>query len=368
MLEKRVKVAVAMSGGVDSSVAAALLVRQGYEVIGLHLSFWKDSTVFSDEEIRSFPQNRCCSQSSLEDARRVSAHLGIPFYVLNFREKFKEKIVDYYVGGYEAGETPNPCVACNREMKFGALLERARELGATYLATGHYARVEQRGSTYHLLRARDTTKDQSYFLYHLGQDKLASILFPLGEYTKDEIVALARDLQLPLPEKKESQGICFIPDKKNVNFLKRHATKRVLVPGPIRDVNGTEYPEQHQGLALYTIGQREGIAIGGVPDPLYVVGFDTAKNTLIVGRNSDVFRQSFAVKQVSLTGGHGTVSTDESVDVAVRYRFAPRLARLRLDGDHGEVEFQEPIRAVTPGQSVVFSRGEEILGGGIIAS
>jgi tRNA-specific 2-thiouridylase len=349
------RVAVAMSGGVDSSIAAALLVKQGYDVLGLMLHLWSEPGPGAD--------NRCCTPEAVEDARYVAHALGIPFRLLNGTRRFREHVVEYFVREYACGHTPNPCLACNRHIKFGYLLDMALSLDVDYVATGHYARVRQVGERYQLLRGIDPDKDQSYVLHMLGQKHLRHVLFPLGEYTKPQVRAMAEKFGLPVADKPESQDICFVRDQDYRRFLRTYAPEAVR-PGPILDAAG-QVIGQHQGLPFYTIGQRRGLGIAW-SEPLYVLALDAARNALIVGPASQLGRQSLAVTEVSFVAGHPP-PLPASVTTKIRYTGNEMEATL-YPGDKRNlfVTLERPLRDVTPGQGAVFYQGEVVLGGGII--
>lgn len=373
------KVLVGMSGGVDSSVTACLLQKQGYEVIGIHLRFWTDPTVFTKEDLEKFPQNKCCTLDGLTRTRQLAARIGIPFYVLNFEESFKKEVVDFFIDGYSNGITPNPCIECNRTIKFGLFLDKMRELGADYIATGHYARkITLPGKPgeperYELWTATDKTKDQSYFLYTLTQEKLKHILFPLGEYTKTEVRQMAKDFGIDEVNKvSESQNLCFFPESKHGPFLQRYMKQHAFVKGPIVTVEGLEIGT-HQGLPNYTIGQRKGLGIGGVKgfeheegQSWYVVQIDQAHNRLIVGREKDLLRSEFQAENLTFVSGAAEAGKQD-MQAKIRYRFPQQPAELEVENQIATIQFQRPQRAITPGQSVVFYDGEKVLGGGIIA-
>jgi len=358
MLNNQQTVAVAMSGGVDSSVTAALLQEQGYKVVGITLRL--------SEESRSVEETEdCIPGTAVEDAAKVCRLLGIEHHVLDLRQLFQEKVIDYFLTEYAAGRTPNPCVACNRNVKFGALLTQARELGADYLATGHYARIERDAEgTAHLLKGEDEAKDQSYVLYQLSQEALQHVLLPMGKYHKTEVRELAeKKFHLPVAHKAESQEICFIPDDDYVSFIRQRAPE-VFVPGDIVDKTG-KVVGRHQGLPLYTIGQRKGLGIYE-PEPRYVICLNCEKNELVVGEGSDVFVPGLVAKQLAWTQGGPPLSA-EGLSAKIRYgRRYGELAELKIVAEKMELRFKEPQRAVTPGQSVVIYRGAEVLGGGII--
>jgi len=358
----RTRVAVAMSGGVDSAVAALLLVQQGYDVLGLMMRLWAEEDNAYTDGKESPRANRCCPPQGVEDARRVAQLLDIPFYLLNYEREFKAAVVDPFVAEYAAGRTPNPCLACNRHIKFGRLLERARSLGADFLATGHYARIVQSEGRYCLLKGADRRKDQSYVLYMLGQRELGQLLFPLGELTKDEVRARAAQAGLPVGEKPESQEICFVGDEGYHSFLSRQAPETVR-PGPIVDTAGRVLG-QHKGLAFYTVGQRHGLGLA-TGEPLYVLQLDPARHALVVGPEEALGQRELIAGQVSFVAGQ--VPAISRVTAKVRYK-APEAPGTLLPLEDGRVRFafDQPQRAITPGQAVVFYQGEEVLGGGII--
>ncbi len=354
-------VVVAMSGGVDSSTVAALLVERGYRVIGIMLRLWSEPPPLAITAPVS--ENRCCSPSAVADARAVCAKLGIPFYLLNFEDAFKTRVVDYFVSGYMRGITPNPCLQCNRHLKFGILLDKARAFGADYLATGHYARVRQRAGKFELLRGRDRTKDQSYALCLLTQEQLARVMFPLGDLTKDETRALARRFDLRVSEKVESQDLCFVSDGDYREFLRRRVP-HAFVSGEIVDTRGRVLG-QHNGLANYTIGQRKGLGIA-VGEPLFVIALDVEHNRVIVGRADELGRRDLVATEVNWIAGEPPRG---EIDVAaqIRYRARPVPARVvALDTARARVVFDTPLRDITPGQAVVFYNDDVCLGGGII--
>ncbi|HWV39265.1 MAG TPA: tRNA 2-thiouridine(34) synthase MnmA [Vulgatibacter sp.] len=355
------RVVVAMSGGVDSSAAAALLHEQGHEVIGVSLRLARTG--------RPSAPGRCCSPDDLEDARAVANALGIPFYVFEATDLFEEKVVRPFVDSYLDGETPLPCAACNREVKFGHLLARARALGAK-LATGHYARIEGDGP-YRLLRGVDATRDQGYFLYELKQAELAELVFPVGGLTKAETRAIARRAGLSTADKAESQDLCFIPDGHTAAFVARVAAKagRPPAPGRIVDREGRTLGT-HAGLHAYTVGQRKGLpqapaAAGGMRLPLYVEALRPEHNEVVVGPAADLSRSTFAAARASWVAGHPPPE-DEILTVRIRHRHEGTRCTVRAVGDRFEVHTLEPVRAPAPGQAAVVYRGDEILGGGII--
>ena len=347
------RVVVAMSGGVDSSLAAALLVEQGHEVIGIMMRLWAEEGAV----------NRCCSPKAVEDARRVCQILDIPFYLVNCEREFKTRVLDYFVREYARGRTPNPCLACNRHIKFGSLLKRALALGARHLATGHYARVQRVDGGYQLLKGVDRRKDQSYFLYMLGQEELAHLLFPLGGYTKGEVRTLARERGLPVAEKAESQDLCFTSDYRS--FLQLHAPEAIR-SGRILDTNGRVLGE-HKGLPLYTIGQRKGLGIAA-PEALYVLKIEVSQNEIVVGTRAELGKRDLIAEGVSFVSGRAPEGASE-VTAKIRREGTETSAILTsLDKDRIDLVFAKPLRDITPGQGVVFYQDEIVLGGGIIAS
>jgi len=349
----RQRVLVAMSGGVDSSVAAALLKERGYEVIGVTLRLWAEKG----------KENRCCPSEASEDARQVCHILGIPHYSLNFEREFRERVVNYFCEEYARGYTPNPCLPCNQYIRFGLLFKRALALGADYLATGHYARVRSEDGRYRLLKGIDPRKDQSYFLYMLGQEQLRHILLPIGDYTKDEVRAMARERGLPVAEKPESQEICFIPDNDYRRFLREHV-REAIKPGPIVNTRGRVIG-RHQGIPFYTIGQRRGLGIAA-QEPLYVLEIDAARNTLIVGTASELGRRELTARDVNFIAGEVPAAPLE-VTAKIRHKAVEAKATIiPLGDDRVKVAFACPQRDITPGQAVVFYRGEVVVGGGII--
>lgn len=363
----RARVVVAMSGGVDSSVAAALLVEQGYEVIGVTMQLWPEEDAL--EEAR---RGGCCSLAAVEDARRVAAALGIPYYVLNVRAAFAERVIRPFVEEYVRGRTPNPCIACNRLVKFDLLLRRARELDAAYLATGHYARIRRdaRGR-YLLARAADRRKDQSYVLYGMTQEQLARVLFPVGELTKGEVRRRAARLGLPVAAKAESQEICFLPPGRHGPFVAARAPGRVR-PGPILDRAGRVLGT-HRGLPFYTVGQRRGLGLGGGP-PRYVVALDPARNAVIVGAREEALAAGLEAEDVNLIALDWTELAARpaglAVTVQVRYRGPAVPAAVRAlpgPGRRVRVDFALPVAAVAPGQAAVFYDRDLVVGGGTIA-
>jgi tRNA-uridine 2-sulfurtransferase len=370
------RVVIAMSGGVDSSVAAALLAEQGYDVVGIMLRLWSEGAhMGAGTGIPAYGRaNRCCTPEDTTLARRVADQLGIPFYLVNVADSFKRLVVDDFIAQYAAGRTPNPCMNCNRYVRFDMLLNKAIGLGAEKLATGHYARVrpphKAEGMTasaegrYQLLRAVDRNKDQSYVLSVLTQDKLSRVMFPLGKLTKPQVREIAAKKGLPVAEKPESQDLCFLADGDYRGFLMRN-TPDAVRPGPIRDTSGRVL-DQHQGLPFYTIGQRKGIGISG-PEALYVIALDVADNALIVGTAKELGRSECTALRVNYVSGEIPVAPFRAT-AKIRYKaHEANVTVTPLPHDSAQVHFDDPQRDITPGQGIVFYDGEIVLGGGIIA-
>jgi len=353
-------VVVAMSGGVDSSVAAALLVEQGYNCIGVMMRLWAETGAGEGST------NKCCSLESVNDARRVADQLGIPFYLINVEQPFKQNVVDLFIDGYSAGLTPNPCLACNRHIRFDYLLNYARRLGADYLATGHYARLRrQPDGTVHLLAGVDAGKDQSYVLSVMGQDELQDVLFPIGDYPKSAVRQMAAAQGLPIASKHDSMDLCFLADDDYRRFLQDWAPA-AMQPGQIVDRAG-KVLGAHNGLPNYTIGQRKGLGIGGVAEPLYVLELDSTRNALVVGTLDELGQ-----RELLATGVNWTLDTPVADgyrgQCKIRYRSTAADCTLypQPNGDV-RVLFDAPLRDITPGQGAVFYNGDHCLGGGIIA-
>lgn len=400
-----------MSGGVDSSVAAALLKKQGYDVIGVFMHFWAENLPAPSASRRikggdsgaDEATNKCCSVAAFNDARRVAQKLDFPLYTLNFDLPFKKLIVDEFLKSYQTGLTPNPCVNCNQFIKFDLLLKKARDLGADYLATGHYAKIKKSAGRWRLYRPKDKEKDQTYFLYTLSAEKLKRLIFPLADLTKPEVRALAKKFKLPVAQKRESQEICFIVEKDHYGFLKRYLK---LKPGEIRlltsplppprsaswrstppggekkEVKGEgghltpslrrrgkgEVVGRHQGLPLYTIGQRKGVEIGG-NGPFYVARLNYKTNTLYVVNRGDhpaLYKKELTTKNLNWLGGTAP-KAGTKIKAVIRYRHKEVDATIKKwDNNSLKLFFSEPQRAITPGQSAVFYKNKEVLGGGII--
>ncbi|MFC1621538.1 tRNA 2-thiouridine(34) synthase MnmA [Candidatus Omnitrophota bacterium] len=342
------RVLVAMSGGVDSSVAAAILKDEGYEVIGVTMKIWPK------EHCETYREKSCCSLRDIEDAKKVCGVLGIRHYVLNFEKVFKEKVIDYFIREYLRGRTPNPCIVCNEKIKFGSLLRKAEEMECDFISTGHYARIEKNG-TLRLRESADKTKDQSYALFSIsGIDK---ILLPLGDLDKTEVRAMAKELGLSVHKKKDSQEICFVPDNDYANVIKRAVEK-----GDIIDSNN-KILGSHNGFWNFTIGQRRGLGIAH-KNPLYVTKIKPEKNEVVVGCFSEIKKKRFIVKDVNWLS-----NKTEEAEVKIRYAHKKAKAFLKETKDRDiEVEFNQEQEAITPGQAAVFYDGEYVLGGGWIES
>ena len=361
------RVVVAMSGGVDSSVAAALLVEQGYDVVGVMLRLWSEAETPSlVGQVANSSNNRCCTPGDTALARRVADQLGIPFYLVNVADSFKRLVVDDFIAQYAAGRTPNPCFNCNRHIRFELLLNKALGLGAEKLATGHYARIQHpchHGEKSQLLRGVDSNKDQSYVLSVLTQDKLSHVMFPLGELTKSQVRQIAAQKGLPVAEKAESQDLCFVAEGDYRGFLMRHAPDSIR-PGPIRDTSGRVLG-QHRGLPFYTIGQRKGIGVSG-PEALYVVALDVADNTLIVGTASELGRSECEALRVNYVSSETPIAPFRAT-AKIRYKAREAAVTVTpLPDDSARAHFDEPQRDITPGQAIVFYNGEIVIGSGVI--
>ncbi len=351
------RVIVGMSGGVDSSVTAALLKQAGHDVIGVTLNVWPDLP--NMPEIQR--EDACCALGAVEDARRVADKLDIPYYVLNFREVFEDKVIKDFVQTYASGRTPNPCIRCNQFIKFDALLVKARQLGASFVATGHYARIEH-GSPNRLRKAADPAKDQSYVLYVMTQERLGAALMPLGSHTKQDTRALAAEMGLSVANKPESQDICFVPFKRYTEFIELYAPE-VLQPGPIVDQSGTRVGE-HRGVALHTIGQRRGLGIAA-GQPLFVTELRPEDNTVVVGGPEALLSSSCRLDEVNWIDGAPPAEPVRAFAKA-RYRAAEvPCTVVAVDGGLA-VEFDAPHKAITPGQALVLYEGEYVVGGGTI--
>lgn len=359
MTEKKTRVVVGMSGGVDSSATAALLLEQGYDVVGITLKTWPQDCI-------SRAEDKCCGPQAVMDARSVCHRLGVPFYLIDEAEAFQKQVIDYFAEEYRAGRTPNPCVMCNEKLKFGTLLDRARQLGGEKIATGHYARIHRDPATgrWLLKRGKDERKDQSYFLFSLRQDQLAATLFPLGELCKSETRGVARDSSLKTADKEESMEICFVPDNDYGGFLQK-ADLVQKHEGEIVDVHGRVLG-RHDGIEFYTIGQRKGLGISA-PKPLYVIELDAANNRVIVGGPEHLDRDAFRVERCNWVPFEDLAGPIE-VTARIRYNH-PGTPATVTPGANGSasVKLHEPQRAITPGQACVFYQDDLVVGGGWIA-
>lgn len=360
-LDKK-KVVIGMSGGVDSSVAAYVLKQQGYEVIGVTMKIWSDA----DPSDTLDDTGGCCGLSAVDDARRVANHLGIPFYVMNFKEQFEKKVVEYFVDEYLKGRTPNPCIACNKYMKFDELLKRAHGLGAYYVATGHYAKIRKDVSTnkYIIEKSNAVSKDQTYALYNFTQEQLKHTLMPLGDFvSKEEVRKIANELGLFTANKPDSQEICFVQDNNYGKFIQGQVPEKIK-PGRFIDTLGNEIGH-HQGITNYTIGQRKGLGIA-IGKPAYVVDIHPDRNEVVIGNNCDVFGYELLAENVNFIDPD-FIYDNMSIEAQIRYNAKPSRATLRFIDQHLiKVIFDSPVRAITPGQAVVLYTDSVLLGGGTI--
>jgi tRNA-specific 2-thiouridylase len=357
------RVVVAMSGGVDSSLAAALLKREGYRLIGVTMRLWP-----ADKSVPQEPSSSgaCCSLTAVEDAKRVAKRLKIPHYLFDFRDIFEEKVIADFCREYKEGRTPNPCIRCNQYIKFGALAQKAKELDADYIATGHYARIgyDEEAGRYYLRKGIDRQKDQSYVLYTMTQEQLKFTLLPLGDLTKAQVRQIARDLKLSVAAKPESQEICFVPDADYRRFLEKQIPADELKEGLIIDRKG-KVLGRHKGIAFYTVGQRRGLGIGG-GQPFYVVSIDKDENVLVVGEDKETLRDNLVAGELNWIA-FDRLEEPIKVKAKIRYRHKETEAKVSpLGAQKVKISFSKPQRAITPGQSVVFYRGDVLIGGGII--
>lgn len=353
------KVVVGMSGGVDSSVAAYLLKEQGYEVIGVTMQIWQD------EEEQTVEENGgCCGLSAVEDARRVASDLGIPYYVMNFKREFKRDVMDYFASEYLAGRTPNPCIACNRYVKWESLLKRSLDIGADYIATGHYARIRRlENGRFTVANSVTAAKDQTYALYNLTQHQLAHTLMPVGEYAKEEVRAIADRIGLRVANKPDSQEICFVPDKDYAGFIERY-TGEESRPGNFVNQKG-EVLGRHKGITHYTIGQRKGLNLA-MGHPVFVTAIRPETNEVVIGENEDVFGCQVYADKLNFMS-IPKLDGPREVLAKIRYNHAGAPCRIEMEGeDLVKCTFLEPQRAITPGQALVFYEKGHVLGGGTI--
>lgn len=353
------KAMIAMSGGVDSSVAALLVKQAGYDCMGVTLR------LYDNEDAGISKEKTCCSLDDVNDARSVAGRLDMPFYVFNFTEHFRSEVMNRFVAAYERGETPNPCIDCNRYVKFGKLMHRAKEIGCDYVATGHYAQVEfdSDSGRWLLKKGLDETKDQSYVLYSLTQEELAHLLLPLGGLTKEQARKIAEENGFVNAKKRDSQDICFVPDGDYAAFIERYADKK-FAPGEFVGTNGEHYGT-HKGIIHYTVGQRKGLGLS-FPQPMYVCKLDTENNEVVLGKHEELFSREVTVRDINLISVE-KIDEPMRVKAKVRYRHAEQPATVIQTGDDElKVIFDEPQRAITKGQALVMYNGDVVVGGGVI--
>lgn len=351
------KVVIGMSGGVDSSVAAYLLKQQGYEVIGVTMQIWQEDDEHAERE------GGCCSLSAVDDARRVADKLDIPFYVMNFRKEFQNKVIDYFIDEYLIGRTPNPCIACNRYIKFDSFLKKAKAIGADYVATGHYAKIAQEGDRYLLKSAIDDKKDQTYALYNLDQSMLKHTLMPCGEYTKPKIREIAKEIGLDVHNKRDSQEICFVYDNNHGKFIETQVPGKVMA-GNFVDEEGNVLGK-HKGIVHYTIGQRKGLGLA-LGKPVYVVGINEKTNEVVIGNEEGIFKNELIAGDLNFIP-FDKLGGPMEIQAKIRYSAPKAKATLiPLGEDRVKVVFEENQRAITKGQAVVFYNNDLVVGGGTI--
>lgn len=348
-----------MSGGVDSSVAAWLLLQKGYDVMGVTMQIWQDEVPEQVEE-----NGGCCGLSAVDDARRVASRLEIPYYVMNFKQDFKENVIDYFMDEYLKGHTPNPCIACNRYVKWESLLKRSMDIGADYIATGHYARIEKLpNGRYALRKSATSAKDQTYALYNLTQEQLSKTLMPVGEYTKDQIRTFAEELGLPVAHKPDSQEICFVPDGDYAKFIEENSGKKIP-EGNFVWTDGTVIGK-HKGITHYTIGQRKGLGLA-MGRPVVVTEIRPETSEVVIGEADDVFRTTLRADRLNWMSVPD-IEGEARFLAKIRYNHSGSMCTVRkIEEDLVECTFDEPVRAVTPGQAVVFYDGDYVAGGGTI--
>ncbi len=359
-MNSKKKVMLGMSGGVDSSVAAAILLEKGYDVIGVTMQIWPDQ----NEDVQK-TEGGCCSLSAVEDARRVANKLGIPYYVMNFKDIFEKTVIDYFKEEYLQGRTPNPCIACNRFVKFEAMLNKAISMDIDYIATGHYARIEfdNKLNRYLLKKSATAAKDQTYALYNVNQGQLSRILMPIGQYEKDEVRRIAKEIGLSVATKPDSQEICFVQDNDYAKFITENSEQKI-VPGNFVDTKGNILG-QHKGIIYYTVGQRKGLGIT-FGKPMFVVAIDASANTVVLGEANEVFRDSLIAYDCNFIS-IDALSNEMKVQAKIRYAAKEAPATIvPVENNKVHVTFDEPQRAITPGQSVVFYDNDIVIGGGII--
>lgn len=358
-MSNKKKVVVGMSGGVDSSVAAYLLKEQGYEVIGVTMQIWQEESYVQDSE-----NGGCCGLSAVEDARRVAQKLDIPYYVMNFRKEFSDNVISYFLKEYLQGRTPNPCIACNRYVKWESLLQRSMEIGADYIATGHYAGIKKlENNRYVIANSVTGKKDQTYALYNLTQYQLAHTLMPVGGYTKEEIRRIAGDMQLPVANKPDSMEICFVPDNDYGKFIREHTDEKIE-EGDFVDLQGNVLG-RHKGIIHYTVGQRKGLNLS-MGYPVFVVEIRPQTNQVVVGKQEDAFKTKLYANQLNFMSVE-SLQKEMRVLAKIRYNHKGAMCTIRMAGeDLVECVFDQPQRAVAPGQAVVFYEEDYVVGGGVI--